>query len=101
MLTLSIATTDLEKLPTGVKCRINGQERTVTLDGNYLVYEGNRCRMFSVLPAEPGLVNFCAASDGCGDELHCITLQEGDLRFIPSELEQDWLAMARGAAEVS
>ncbi|QDT59490.1 hypothetical protein SV7mr_19970 [Stieleria bergensis] len=90
MLHLPIENTYLEKLTTGVQCRINGEPVTVTSDGEFIYYKHNRCKIIDTRD-DGTLTTFCCASDG-QDSDECEVIHP-DLvcRIKQSLYEQDQL----------
>jgi hypothetical protein len=71
MLVISIPNHEVNNLDLGVPVRINGTETILTRDGDYLCYEGKRCKIIDESPCGD-LVSFAAASDGMEHEPHAV-----------------------------
>jgi hypothetical protein len=78
MLMISVPRESIPNLSSaGHKCRINGHQTTLRLDGSYLTYEDdagttNRCKLLSSQP-DGDVVHYMAASHGDEGERHRIT----------------------------
>ncbi len=87
MLLISVKREELPKLHTsGVAVRINGKPETLKRDGDYLTYEGNRCKILSARD-EGSLLAFTCASDGDENEPHVIVSPNGEVTTFNCEVE--------------
>lgn len=72
MFLISIHEYDEAKLHTsGVAVTINGQPQILKRDGDYLTYEGNRCKILSA-NSDGGLLDFICASHGAENQPHVL-----------------------------